>query len=233
MQKYTAIVLASRDIGEFDRLYIFYTKEIGLVKAIGRGVRKQTAKLAGHLEPGTLSEVYIARSRGMGQITSAIALDNFERVKNDFGKLSEVLKIFKFFTCHFSEEEKDEKIFDLLADFLTRVGLSSGNSNLLAEAFWWKLFSALGHRPETMKCVGCGGYLKEKSEKYFSVEKGGIICEKCLAGERGALKISSNQTKLLRVFLANPLGKIIKVKAGESELKGLGRLRRYFEQYNF
>ncbi len=60
MQKYTAIILASRDVGEFDRLYIFYTREAGLLRAMGRGVRKQEAKLAGHLEPGTLSEVYIA-----------------------------------------------------------------------------------------------------------------------------------------------------------------------------
>jgi len=50
----------------------------------------------------------------MGQITSAIALDNFENIKNNFEKLAEVLKIFKFFHRHFSEEEKDKKVFDLL-----------------------------------------------------------------------------------------------------------------------
>ena len=236
MQKYTAIILSSHDSGEFDRLYILYTKEIGVVKAMGRGVRKQTAKLAGHLEPGTLSEVYVARSRGMGQITGAIALDNFENIKNNFEKLSEVLKIFKFFTRHFSEEEKDERVFDLLKESLTRVELFDKSSTLVVivvEAFWWKLFDALGNRPETMKCAKCEARLEEKGEKYFSASRGGIVCGKCFAGEQDPAKISSDQIKLLRIFLANPLEKILKVKVNEMELKGLGRIRKEFERYNF
>jgi len=67
MQKLTAIILSSRDINEYDRLYIMYTLEQGLVKAVAKGVRKSTAKLAGHLEPATLSEVYVARSKGWGK----------------------------------------------------------------------------------------------------------------------------------------------------------------------
>ena len=126
MQKYTAIILSSHDVGEFDRLYILYTKEIGVVKAMGRGVRKQTAKLAGHLEPGTLSEVYVARARGMGQIASAIALDNFDNIKKDFEKLAEALKIFKFFARQFAEEEKDEKVFELLSGFLKKADGADG-----------------------------------------------------------------------------------------------------------
>jgi len=210
-----------------------YTREAGLVRAMGRGVRKQAAKLAGHLEPGTLSEVYIARARGMGQITSAIALQNFENIKNNFEKLAEVLKIFKFFTRHFAEEEKDEKVFDLLAEVLTRVGLSPNNPDLAIEAFWWKLFDALGNRPETMKCAKCETRLEENAEKFFSAARGGIVCKKCFADEQELAKISSDQIKLLRIFLANPLEKILKVKTRETELKGLGRIRRDFERYNF
>jgi DNA repair protein RecO (recombination protein O) len=243
MQKYTAIILSSHDVGEFDRLYILYTKENGVVKAMGRGVRKQTAKLAGHLEPGTLSEVYIARSRGMGQITSAIALDNFESIKKDFEKLAEVLKIFKFFTRHFSEEEKDERIFELLSGFLDLLNRKAptppqsspqaGGEVLAAEAFWWKLFDALGHRPETMKCAKCEARLEENAEKFFSVSRGGIVCGKCFSGEQDLAKISSDQIKLLRIFLANPLEKILKVKVDERESRALGRIRRDFERYNF
>jgi DNA repair protein RecO (recombination protein O) len=243
MQKYTAIILSSYDIGEFDRIYIFYTKESGLMKAIGRGVRKQAAKLAGHLEPGTLSEVYVARSRGMGQIASAIALQNFENIKNDFEKLAEVLKIFKFFARHFSEEEKDERIFDLLVEFLSFLNRRSptppqsspqaGEEVLIVEAFWWKLFDALGNRPETMKCAKCGARLEENEKKFFSVSRGGIVCEKCFFGEENIAKISSDQIKLLRIFLSNPLEKILKVKSGESDLKGLSKIRGDFERYNF
>jgi len=229
MQKLTAIILASCDIGEFDRIYTMYCRETGLTKVVGRGVRKQTAKLAGHLEPGTLAEVYVARSRGMGQATSAIALENFPRVKNDFEILDEILKIFRFFTRNFSEEEKDEKIFDLLNDFLELLehSKSSTPGSIAVEAFWWKLFDFLGHRPETTKCVRCGEKLREEGRKFFSAERGGIACEKCSA-EDGGLYISSNQIKFLRLVFANPLKKILRLKIDKREISELMKIRLIF-----
>jgi DNA repair protein RecO (recombination protein O) len=235
MQKYTAIILSSHDVGEFDRLYILYTREIGIVKAIGRGVRKPAAKLAGHLEPGTLSEVYVARARGMGQIASAITIENFKNTKNSFEKIGEILKVFRFFTRHFSEEEKDEKTFDLLKEFLEEADFADRAelADILIEAFWWKLFDFLGHRPETMKCAKCESRLEEKGENFFSAVRGGVVCGKCFSGQQDLARISADQIKLLRIFLANPLGKILKVKIGDGELKGLGGIRREFEKYNF
>lgn len=235
MQKYTAIILSSHDVGEFDRLYILYTREIGIVKAMGRGVRKPAAKLAGHLEPGTLSEVYVARSRGMGQIASAITIENFESIRKNFESLAAVLKIFKFFARQFAEEEKDERIFDLLGGFLEEADSAekADETDILLEAFWWKLFDALGHRPETMKCAKCGAKLEEKGEKFFSAARGGVVCGKCFVEEEGLVKISSDQVKLLRIFLANPLEKILKVKVNGRELGKLGRIRGNFIKYNF
>jgi len=136
MQKYTAIILASRETGEVDRLYFLYTLEQGLVKAAAKGARKPTAKLAGHLEPGTMTEVYVARARGMGQITGAIALENFGDFKKDFEKIGEFFRIAKFFLKNFAEGEEDDIIFGLLSEFL-KIADEANNAELIAEAFWW------------------------------------------------------------------------------------------------
>jgi DNA repair protein RecO (recombination protein O) len=237
MEKYTAIILDSRDVGEFDRIYTLYTKEVGMLRVIGRGVRKQTAKLAGHLEPGTLSEVYVARSRGMGQITSAITLENFRDLKKDFEKLSEILDVFRFFTRKFSEGEKEEKVFGLLNELLVnRDDLADRNESqgtMLIEAFWWKLFDFLGNRPETMKCSKCETRLGEAEKKFFSAERGGVVCEKCFANAADLSGMTNGQIKLLRIFLANSLSNILKVKAGGRELIGLKAIRKKFERFNF
>lgn len=234
MQKYTAIILASRDINEYDRLYFLYTLERGLVKVPAKGVRRPAAKLAGHLEPGTLSEVYIARSRGRGQITSAIALSDFSQIKKDFEKLSNILDIFSFFTKVFSEDEKDEKIFKLLREYLEVVNQVNhfDQEKLMTLGFWWKLFDALGQRPEVARCVNCGKILKSEQKNYFSAEKGGIICSSCSIPS-DSLPISNNQIKLIRVYLVNSLQKIAKVKADKKDLEGLTRIKEQFLRYNF
>ncbi len=236
MQKYTAIILASRDANEVNRLYIMYTLEQGLVKAVAKGARRPTAKLAGHLEPGTLSEVYVARSRGMGQITGAITIENFENIKKDFGKLSDVLKIFRFFLKNFSEGEKDERVFELLKDFLGNWGNLGDKGNreeILLEAFWWKLFDFLGNRPEVMKCVGCGEKSQAGAKKYFSVERGGVVCLVCASNFSGLFPANDNQIKLLRIFWGNSLPKIAKVKVRKEELEKLAKIRENFRKYNF
>jgi len=234
MQKYTAIILASRDIGEYDRLYVMYTLEQGMIKAVAKGVRRPAAKLAGHLESGTLSEVYIARSRGRGQITSAIALRSFSGIKKDFEKLSDILKIFSFMMKVFSEDEKDEKIFSLIREYLEIIdqGARSSREKLLNIGFWWKLFDSLGQKPEVARCVSCGQMLKGGQRNYFSAEKGGITCSSCEIA-RDSLPVNDNQIKLVRVYLANPLQKIAKVKADGKDLEGLQRIKDQFLRYNF
>ncbi len=46
-----AIVLKKLDIGEHDILYALYTRDCGKVVARAPGIRKNEAKLRGHLEP--------------------------------------------------------------------------------------------------------------------------------------------------------------------------------------
>lgn len=232
MQKFTAIVIASREANEFDRIYTFYSREIGIIRASGKGVRKPEARLAGHLEPGTIVEIYVARSRGMGKITGAITLENFENVKKDLAKLGEFLKVSKFFLRNFSEEEKDERIFDLLCGFMLILN-GVDDVDLVKEAFWWKLFDALGNRPEVMKCLHCGKKITERSKKYFSVRKGGIICPACAPNFEGLIQVNDNQIKLLRIFWGNGLEKMTKVKADKNDIEGLARVKSAFARHNF
>jgi DNA repair protein RecO (recombination protein O) len=235
MQKYTAIILSSRDTNEFDRIYIMYTLEKGLVRAVAKGVRKPAARLAGHLEPGTLSEVYIARAKGLGQITSAVEVKDHKNIKSSYLKLKLVFPVLNFFSRKFSEEEKDEKTFKLLSDFLELLDKRSNleeSDKILSLSFWWKLFDALGHRPEVMRCVNCENALTETGHKFFSIQKGGIICAGCSGGEENILGVSLNNIKLIRVFLANPINKISKIKAEKNDIQNLERITSLFLKYN-
>lgn len=241
MQKYTAIILSHHDIGEFDRLYTMYTLEKGLMRAVGKGVRKSAAKLAGHLEPGTLSEIYIAKSRGTGQITGAITLENFQDIKKNFLSLARTLEVLYFFVKNFREEEEDRKVFELLKEFMELASRDAGKDGedskrkekILTEAFWWKLFKIFGLKPEIIRCVVCSAKLTEKSKKIFNVEMGGAVCEKCMEEFKNFFPASDNQLKLLRIFWGNPLEDVLKVKISLEELDGLARIREAFRNYNF
>ena len=232
MHKYTAIILTSRDTNEFDRVYTFYTLEEGLVRVVAKGARKPAARLAGHLEPVTLSEVYVARSKGRGQIVSALTILGFERIKSDFEKLRETLEIFRFIARFFSEGEPDKRIFSLLVSLL-RLLDKKEDSQVLIEGFWWQLFDLLGQRPQVASCVHCQKKLMLRDQKYFDIKKGGIICSLCRKKDQELFSISDNQIKLLRLFFSQPLRLLGKIKLAVVELSGLGRIRQNYQKYHF
>ncbi|MFH1792345.1 MAG: DNA repair protein RecO, partial [Patescibacteria group bacterium] len=45
-----AIILATKDYSEADRILVVYTKDFGKLSLIAKGVRKTTSKKRGHLE---------------------------------------------------------------------------------------------------------------------------------------------------------------------------------------
>jgi DNA repair protein RecO len=116
--KYNGIILSKIDIAEVDRIYNIYTLEAGKIRVIGKGTRNPNAKLAGSLEPVTSAEIYVSRTKGLGKITGAIVSDNFSRLKSDFEYLAKVFYVFGILEKIITNEEKDEKVFALLLDYL-------------------------------------------------------------------------------------------------------------------
>jgi len=186
--KYTGIILSKNNVGETDRIYNIYTLESGKIRVLGKGVRKPNAKLAGSLESLTMSEIFVAKSRGMGKITGAITLENFSNIKSDIDALSKINYVLKIFNRVMVEQEQDKEAFEILIGFLQSMEKGSGKedegkiANILMLGFLFKLLSIMGYRLEMDSCVICGQKLRPHNN-YFSPEKGGVVCEKCYQPE--------------------------------------------------
>ena len=57
------VPISDRIAGEADRLLWLFTREMGKVKAVAKGVRKMRSRKAGHLEPQTRVNLLLARGR--------------------------------------------------------------------------------------------------------------------------------------------------------------------------
>lgn len=69
-----SLVLSYRPLREADRVYSIMTRELGLVRATATGVRKDSSKLRGALEPFSLSSVSLVRGKEYWKATSASVL---------------------------------------------------------------------------------------------------------------------------------------------------------------
>lgn len=56
---------------EADRIYTIMTRDLGLVRAMAIGVRKEVSKLRGNIEPFSLSSVSFVKGKDYWRLTSA------------------------------------------------------------------------------------------------------------------------------------------------------------------
>lgn len=225
--KYQGIILSKIDIGETDRLYVVYTLEAGRILAKAIGVKKSNAKLAGNLEPLTYSEIFLAKGRGQGNITGAIMIENFLSIKGNIEALEKVFGVLKIFSRLVTQEEKDERIFNLLLGYLLAIEeavkkkeLNELNLDILTLGFIFKLLKKLGYATETKKCTVCNEKLVS-GENYFSAQLGGILCPSCARNRQGKICITDETVKCIRIFLDNKIGNLGKIKTEKKNLNNL------------
>lgn len=236
--KYTGIILNKKDVGETDRFYTLYTLEMGKIKSLAKGVRKAQAKLAGSLETITLSDITIAKSRGMGKITGSIAENNYVNIKNNCDALLEVFKSFSIFNKLVDFESKDIAVFNLLVQYLdsmerlTEKEIAKEQLSLISCGFIVKLLHTLGYGIEVRYCSFCGGKISD-ANIYFSSKSGGVICTDCRKKvNQNGFAVSANVIKTVRIFLANNISSLSKLKLDKKELHGVNMILQDFLRWN-
>ena len=85
--KTQGIIIKKRDLTGADRLLTVYTKDFGKIILKARGVKKNQAKLKGHLELFVWANLLVAKSKNIDIITNAETLDNFSYLKKNISHL--------------------------------------------------------------------------------------------------------------------------------------------------
>ena len=225
--KYTSLILSKRDINEVDRIYNFYTQEEGKIQAVGRGVRKPNAKLAGNLEPLTQAEIYVSKRKGLGNITGAIAVNNFSAVKADFLAISRVFWALSYFDKLITEQEKDARVFALFLEYLEAMNQLSAEKkaeykfDIVTLGFLFRLTENLGYKIRVEYCAGCGQKIVAGNANFFSAERGGALCANCAAMEKKKVRNSDASIKLVKIFLKNKISSFSKLEVAEKDAREL------------
>jgi len=210
----TAIILNRRNFLEDDGRVVVYSRERGKLELVVRGMKKIKSKLAGHLEPMTLSNIMAVRGRQYDYVGSAMSQNCYFNIKNDLDKLIAAGQAIKIFNKIIKTDQVDKKIFGLIKNFLDILEDSvKGAYDLLLWLFIFELLIELGHKPELFNCVSCEKKIMPGNIK-FDLARGGLICEKCFTNidRINQLTISENSVKLLRLTEKNDLEKLVKIK---------------------
>ena len=222
-----AIVLSHIEYGEADRILKLFTLEKGKISAIAKGVRKIRSRKAGHLEPFTHVNLFLAKGRNLDIITQAETIDAFLGLRANLERVafaSYVMELLDRFTY---EEGQNIALFRLLARTLSRLEMGS-HPETVVHFFEVRFLDLLGFRPQLFECVDCGSEIREE-DQFFSPLVGGVLCPKCGPARSEAWPVDKELLRYLRHFQRSRWEKITDVVIPEAIEVRLGDMvTRYF-----
>ncbi|MEA3327701.1 MAG: DNA repair protein RecO [Chloroflexota bacterium] len=172
-----AIVIRHMEFGEADRIIKLFTLEKGKITAIAKGIRKIRSRKAGHLEPFTRVDLFLAKGRNMDIITQAETVDAYIGLRDDLQRVAFAAYVMEVLDRFTYEEGQNVGIFKLLANSLSRLE-TRPNLETVVHYYEVRLLDLLGFRPQLFECVDCGEAIIEQ-DQFFSPLAGGALCPKC------------------------------------------------------
>ena len=211
--KVEAFVIRTTRMAESSRVVTLFSREIGKVKAVAKGVGRLKSKMSGSIELFNLIEgvLYKKETVDLGTLSSASVLEDFKDIVTDprrFGFGSAWCEILDK-TSH--AEEAQPNTFTLTLDYLRT--LNKSKPEICGLLFWSgvvKLLEIEGYAPRLDKCVSCG-VDKVAGRLMVSLSRGGLVCNKCAEPDELIIDLSAKALEILRRMESEPFSEISQI----------------------
>jgi DNA repair protein RecO (recombination protein O) len=191
------IVLRTHKLGESDRIVSLLTRGHGKVRAVAKGVRKTKSRFGARLEPPTHLQLLFYEGRELDIVTQADTLEHFRTIRDDLDRLTRAVSMLEAADQLGLEGEPNEPLFTMLLGALR--ALADPGGPLVVPAFFLKVLSLEGFRPQVEACIECEA---EDELVSFDLDAGGVRCRDHRRGQA----ISPAALALLHDILGGRLG---------------------------
>lgn len=186
-----AIVLRTQKLGEADRIITALTRNNGLKRVVGKGVRRTTSKFGARLEPFTVIDAQFYKGRTLDVLTQAQTLRPYGlQIAQDY-ELYTRANVMVEVAERLSEEESHAPMYLLLLGGLHALANRRHEPDLVMNSFVLRAIAMSGWAPSFWDCAVCG---RPGPCSGFNVAAGGAVCDSCrppgsLAPSREAMQL--------------------------------------------
>ena len=218
LEQSEAFILRTFNIGEQDKIVVFFSKEKGIMKGIAKGARKFGNRFGSSLEPLSWVRVYYYEKERKDLVT----VSNCDIIESFF-ELQKDLKI-NFTLCYFAEliEEfspiraKEDILFRLLVSVL-QAAKSRGDIDFLTAYFETWILKINGFLPDLKSCLKCHKDITDFG--WLSPKKDGIYCGQCASYKKERILLM--MANFLRWVKKNPPSREENPPFSQEDIKGI------------
>ena len=197
-----AILLRTHPFSDSSRVLRFYTRDLGLVGVMARGVQRGASKGQGGV--GTFAEgvavISFRENRELQSLREFAPSRAHLALAADLRRLAGASVAAELVLRH-AGQEPHPQLFDSLSQGIERIERAvSGDMIGEVLALGWRIVQILGFGPELTTCTACGSLLEGEEMSRFDLEAGGIRGPGCPAAE-GSRRVGPVARAQLGAFL--------------------------------
>lgn len=151
-----AIVLKKIPAGEADAIAMLYTRDFGKLRVYVQGVKKESAKLKGHIESLSLVSVQFVIGTSGERLTYAQMLEPWRSIRSDFNRCAVAFYMAELVDKHCLVSQPDARIWELLmGSFVELDRMEMLVCNEFMDRFEREFLISLGYEAHTdMRILG-------------------------------------------------------------------------------
>jgi len=211
-----AIVIRSIHYGESDKIVTFFTRDYGKMKGIAKGARRSRKRFQNALGLFSHLRLIFFDKEGLGLVRAdnCDLLHTFPKIRDDLKKIFYGNYYLELVNEMAGEREKNLEAFDLLLYFLSGLEEMEPQEEQL-RMFEIRMLSLFGYQPNLGRCGLCKKDWEDLQDfpfVFFSLEKGGMVCERCSKLWSNLIPVSLGTARLIEKISQVELAKIQRLR---------------------
>lgn len=171
----TGLVLRSVNLGEADRLITVFTKEMGTVTALVKGVRSLKSKNMFSTQQFCYSTLVLNRRGDKLWVKESNLIESFFGLRNTIEGLSLAGYVVELLS-DVTTAESETDLLRLALNCLYAISENKAPLEKIKSAFEIRALSIIGFMPDVLSCSDCG---EGSGDFFFDIMGGSIQCYSC------------------------------------------------------
>ncbi len=231
LYKTEVVVLRDYDLGDQDKIIVFYSRRYGKIKVVAKGARRIKSRFAAQVQSPSYDSVVIHKAMRSDLHTLSECKINypFMGIRKNLLRFAYSCYLVELIDKLLGEEQPNSHLFELLVKTLYCLErIPKQNLGLLMRSFEIKLLKILGYGLCLSRCINCGKERGKIQFLFISIKLGGLLCGNCQEEDKDGLEVSKKAVLLMDYLLHSNLKKTVQQnfdKTIEIELEAI--LKRY------
>lgn len=194
-------MLRRTDFGDYDLIITFFSLSRGKISVIAKSAKKSTKRFSGVLELFSALEIVCRepRTNGLPVLEEATLRQPFAGIRADIYKTAYASYWVELVQGWIEENEKQVQIYRLLEHVLRQLDGGKVPEAALSVLFQMRFMRLCGLSPNLINCSSCRAEIDQTHKNNLAVDlsKGGILCDRCVAGAPRQMVLSKGTIKQL------------------------------------